>query len=142
MFRALFKLFLFVVILVAIGGFFIGWWSNRDAAADRAVIATAGNTAAEKAKVAGAQLSEKTAEAAKEAKELIGDGALTAKIKAKMALDDRVKALNLNVDTTNGVVTVNGHVRTSAERERAIQLANETDGVKHVVDRIVIDAAR
>jgi len=106
------------------------------------VIATTGNAAAEKAKVAGAQLSEKTAAAAKEAKKYIGDGSLTAKIKAKMALDDRVKALDLNVDTTNGVVTVNGHVRTAAERERAIQLAQETEGVKQVVDRILIDAAR
>jgi hyperosmotically inducible protein len=91
---------------------------------------------------AGQEISQKTAEAAKTAQEALSDGALTAKIKAKMALDDRVKALDLNVDTANRVVTVGGKVRTSAERERALALARETDGVKQVVDRLVIDAPR
>jgi hyperosmotically inducible protein len=141
MFRALFKLVLLIIIVVGVAGFLLGWWSTRDAQVDRAAIAAAGASAAERAKAVGAQLSEKSAVAAKEAKEALSDGTLTAKIKAKMALDDRVKALDLNVDTVNGVVTVKGKVGSEAERERALQLARETDGVRQVVDRIVIAAA-
>jgi hyperosmotically inducible protein len=131
MFRALFKLLVLVVVLVAVGGFFLGWWGAGAPMPDRDAVATAGQ-----------EISQKTAEAAKTAQEALSDGALTAKIKAKMALDDRVKALDLNVDTANRVVTVAGKVRTTAERERALALARETDGVKQVVDRLVIDAPR
>ncbi len=94
------------------------------------------------AKRAGQEISQKSAEVAKTAQEALNDGALTAKIKAKMALDDRVKALDLNIDTRDGVVTVTGKVRTSAERERALALARETNGVRQVVDRTTLDAAR
>ena len=142
MFKALFKLILILVVLAVAAGFFLGWWSLNDTTSEREAVATAGRSAAEQAKAAGAQISEKTAEAAKEAKLAIGDGALTGKIKAKMALDDSVKALNLNVDTTNAVVTVTGKARSNAERERALQLARETDGVRQVIDRIVIEPVR
>lgn len=146
MFRALFKLMILVVLLVAAAGFFLGWWTTRDVMPEREAVATAGRTTAERAKEVGAQIGQKTAEAAKEAshlaKEALGDGALTAKIKAKMALDDRVKALNLNVDTSNQVVTVSGKVRSNDERERALALARETDGVRQVIDRLTIEVTR
>jgi hyperosmotically inducible protein len=90
----------------------------------------------------GAKIGEKTAVAAQQAKEALGDGAITAKIKAKMALDDHVKALDLNVDTVNGDVTVSGKVRSNAERDRAIALARETEGVRRVVDKITVARAR
>ena len=65
-------------------------------------------------------------------------GALTAKIKAKMALDDRVKAAKIDVDTAGSVVTLSGRVGSEAERARAVQLARETDGVTSVVDELTI----
>jgi osmotically-inducible protein OsmY len=142
MFRALFKLLVLVIVLVAVGGFVLGWWGAGAPLPDRDAVATAGQTGAERAKRAGQEISQKTAEAAKTAQEALSDGALTAKIKAKMALDDRVKALDLNVDTVDRVVTVTGKVRTNAERERALTLARETDGVRQVVDRTVIDGPR
>ena len=64
---------------------------------------------------------------------------MTAKIKSKMTLDDLVQARTINVDTKDGVVTVKGRVRTEAERQRALQLARETAGVKAVVDRLVVE---
>jgi hyperosmotically inducible protein len=146
MFRALFKLVILLVILVAAAGFFLGWWTTRDVLPERDAVATAGRTTADRAREVGAQIGQKTAEAAKEAshaaREALGDGALTAKIKAKMALDDKVKALNLNVDTANQVVTVSGKVRSNAERERALALARETDGVRQVIDRLTIEVDR
>jgi hyperosmotically inducible protein len=142
MFRALFKLLVLLIVLVAVGGFFLGWWGAGAAFPDRDDVATAGQTGAERAKRAGQEISQKTAEAAKTAQEALGDGALTAKIKAKMALDDSVKALALDVDTVNGVVTVTGKVRSRAERERALALARETDGVRQVVDKTTLDGGR
>jgi hyperosmotically inducible protein len=142
MIRALFKLILLLVILVAVGGFFLGWWSSDVTVPDSGIVATAGKAGAERAKDVGAQISEKATAAAKDAKEALGDGALTAKIKAKMALDDTVKALNLDVDTVNGVVTVSGRVRSTSERERALALARETNGVRQVVDRTTLDRPR
>jgi osmotically-inducible protein OsmY len=55
-----------------------------------------------------------------------------------MALDDQVKALDLDVDTVGSVVTVSGYVSTEAERAKALQLARETNGVTQVVDKITI----
>ena len=66
------------------------------------------------------------------------NGTLTAKIKAKMALDDRVKAANIDVDTRGSVVTLTGRVNNDEERRRAVQLARETDGVTSVVDQMVV----
>jgi hyperosmotically inducible periplasmic protein len=142
MFRALFKLFILLVVLVAVAGFLLGWWGSRASLPERDAVATAGRTSAERAKQVGQEISQKTAEAAKTAEEALSDGALTAKIKAKMALDDSVKALDLNVDTVDGVVTVSGKVRTNAERDRALALARETTRVHRVIDRIVIEGAR
>jgi hyperosmotically inducible periplasmic protein len=141
MFRALFKLLVLMIVLVAVGGFFLGWWGGADLP-DRDRVTSAAQTGAERAKQAGQEISQKTAEVAATAQHALSDGALTGKIKAKMALDDTVKALDLNVDTTDGVVTVTGKVQSSAERERALSLARETNGVVRVVDRTTIEARR
>ena len=64
--------------------------------------------------------------------EVIDDSVITAKIKASYAADSQVSALAIDVDTANGVVTLSGIVSTELERQRAIQLAHSTDGVKQV----------
>jgi hyperosmotically inducible protein len=74
--------------------------------------------------------------AANEARRALTDGQVTAKIKAKMALDDTVKALDVDVDTRGSTVTVTGMVDSAAQRERVLQLARETAGVTTVVDRL------
>lgn len=138
MFRALFRLVLILVVLVAAGAFFFGWWgSGRFGLGDRpATVGTTGRVNAEKAKEVGAEIGAKTAVAANKAGEVIADGALTAKIKSKMALDDLVKARSIDVTTTDNIVTLRGTVRSAAEHDRAVQLAKETAGVKQVVDRL------
>ena len=133
MFRALLKLLILVIVLVAVGGFLLGWWgSGRKLLPDNASVE------AQRAREVAVKVGEETAAAASQAKAALDDGALTAKIKSKMALDDSVKALDINVDTTKGVVTVTGIVRSQAERQRALQLAKETNGVREVVDRLVV----
>ncbi len=148
MIRALFKLIVLVVVIVAAGMFFLGWnFGDRTVEVDDTgrAVGTAGreaaedtrqaaDRAAEKGREVGAEVGERVGAAADTASRALADGALTAKIKSKMALDDTVKALNLDVDTRGGVVTVKGYVRSDAERERALQLARETEGVTRVVD--------
>src|SRR2546423_10796190 len=69
------------------------------------------------------------------------DPGITTAVKAKMAADDTVKAYQINVDTTNGVVTLTGTVEAPAAKEQAVTIARRTDGVKEVVDRITVNAA-
>jgi hyperosmotically inducible periplasmic protein len=66
------------------------------------------------------------------------DAGITTNIKSKMAADDTVKAHQLNVDTRNGVVTLTGDVDSSLAKERAVQIARTTDGVRDVVDNITV----
>jgi osmotically-inducible protein OsmY len=138
MFRALFRLLILLVVLVAVAGFFLGWWGAGLTVPGRDTVGTAGQTGAARAREVGQDLSQKTADAAKRAEEALSDGALTAKIKAKMALDDTVKALDVDVDTSGSTVTVSGAVDTSAQRDRVVQLARETAGVTQVVDRLTV----
>ena len=140
MFRALLRLVVVLVILVGVGAFFLGWWGSGrlGPAAERSgpAVGTAGRVDTAKAKEVGAEIGAKTAEVANKAGEVLTDGALTAKIKSKMALDDLVKARSIDVSTTNHVVTLRGTVGTVAEHDRAVQLAKETAGVTEVVDRL------
>ena len=141
MFRALLRLVIIVVVLVGAAAFFLGWWgSGRLNSVDGpdVTVGTTGRVSTDKAKAVGAEVGAKTAEAANRAGELLSDGSLTAKIKSKMALDDLVQARTIDVTTTNRTVTLTGAVRSAAERDRAVQLAKETDGVTNVVDRLTI----
>jgi len=66
------------------------------------------------------------------------DAALTAKIKSKMALDDHVRAIDVDVDTRGNVVTLSGRVESEAIKQRALTLARDTEGVASVVDRLTV----
>jgi len=97
---------------------------------------------AEKAREKAAEITRKAAETTKVAAERTGEAmneaALTAKIKSKMALDDNVKARTINVNTNGTVVTLKGTVRSEQERQRAVRLARETEGITQVVDKLQV----
>jgi hypothetical protein len=140
MLRALFRLILVLVILVGLGAFFLGYrWSDLPDF-DRPVGTTGDRPQVDtsRAREVGAEIGQKVAVGANEAKRMAGNAGLTTKIKAKMALDDTIEAARIDVDTANGVVTLSGTVATEAQRTRAVQLAKETDGVREVVDRLRI----
>jgi hyperosmotically inducible periplasmic protein len=142
MFRGLLRFALLVIVLAAAVAFFMGYrfGGRADRPAERPVATT--GTAPEvdtaRARATGAKIGEKVAVGANQAEHALENGALTAKIKAKMALDDSVKALGINVDTADGVVTLTGTVHSEAERTRAVQLARETAGVTSVTDRLTV----
>ena len=64
--------------------------------------------------------------------QVIDDAVITTKIKSSLAADAQVSALAVNVDTSNGIVSLTGVVDNELQRQRAIQLAQETEGVKRV----------
>jgi len=66
------------------------------------------------------------------------DAGITTAVKSKMATDDTVKASEINVDTHNHVVTLNGTVGSQTEKERAVMIARNTKGVTSVVDDLTV----
>ena len=100
-------------------------------------------TGAGTARRQGADFAGKTAEtlgeAATKVEDAVSEGALTATIKAKMVLDDHVRARTVNVEMTGSVVTLTGVVESAAERERAVRLAKGTKGVTRVIDKLQIE---
>jgi len=127
-----------IVVLVGAGAFLLDWWGSGRLRDDvRQTVGTTG-VDTQKAREVGAKVGEQTAAAANQARQAINEGALTAKIKAKMALDDSVKALDIDVDTVGTTVTLSGAVATDAQRQKALQLARETDGVKQVIDQLQV----
>jgi hyperosmotically inducible periplasmic protein len=66
------------------------------------------------------------------------DPGLTTSVKARLAADDTAKALKIDVDTKDRVVTLTGEVRTSEEEAKALQIARGTKGVTDVVDHLSV----
>jgi hyperosmotically inducible protein len=139
--RAFLRAFLVIALLLVVGFVAFGYWtgaSSPTATAPAAAGGTSATAATEKARERGAELGEKAAVAAEEVGNAMGEAAITAKIKAKMALDDSVRARSVDVSTTGPTVTLTGTVRSAAEHDRTIALARETAGVKRVVDHLVL----
>jgi hyperosmotically inducible protein len=89
-----------------------------------------------RAREGAAQIGEKAGEAASTVSATLEEAALTTKIKAKMALDDVVKARSIDVTTRGTTVTLSGIVESKAEHDRAMALARETEGVTDVIDNM------
>lgn len=64
------------------------------------------------------------------------DVGITSKVKSTFVADDLVKAAQIEVTTSNGVVTLTGNVDNAAAKDRALELARATKGVVKVVDMI------
>ena len=83
-----------------------------------------------------------TASLARKTGRKIDDGWIKSKIYAqfltdwKTVLDDS----NIDIDVDNNVVTLNGTVKNSTARAKAVSIARKTDGVKSVKDNLTIAA--
>lgn len=94
--------------------------------------------AARDTKEAGREAARKAGEAGRDTGGLMGDAGITSAIKTKMLADTTVSGLQIDVDTKDGVVTLTGDVKTTAEKRRAVQIAKDTDHVKSVKDQLKI----
>jgi hyperosmotically inducible periplasmic protein len=68
----------------------------------------------------------------------IDDAAITTAVKAKLATDGNINPFNIDVDTNEGVVTLQGRVDKAEARTEAERLARTTDGVKRVINLIKV----
>ena len=136
MFRGLVRLVLVALVVVAAAYYLFGYWSSGRFPSATEYKTPQIDTAA--AREAGAAIGEKTAVAASRVSESLEEGSLTAKIKAKMVLDELVKARAIDVTTEGTTVTLSGTVHSQGEHARAIALARETNGVSKVVDRLTV----
>ena len=70
--------------------------------------------------------------------ETIDDTTITTRVKTSMLNDPAVGGMKIDVDTTRGVVTLSGTVRSQAERDQALALARKVDGVTDVKDALQV----
>ena len=139
MIRTLFKVVLVVILVAAAAAFFVGYrFADNGVETPISAEPSLPSVDTQKARETGAKVGEAVATGAEQAQQVLNEGSLTAKIKSKMALDDTVKALSIDVDTNGTEVTLSGTVNSAAEKAKAVQLARETAGVTAVHDKLVI----
>ena len=71
--------------------------------------------------------------------ENIDDASITAQVKMSLLYHRSTSAINTKVETNNGVVTLYGKARTTAEKDLAAKFANDISGVKSVNNRMTIE---
>ncbi len=81
---------------------------------------------------------DKVKEGYSESKDALSNARITSEVKLKFAADDTVKALNIDVDTNEGHVTLTGTVNSKKELNQAIRLAKSVEGVKHVKSNLTV----
>jgi hypothetical protein len=145
--RTLLRLILALVVVAFVGVLLLGLlpagFSLRNGASTTTSspsVGTNGTIDPAKARERAAEIGEKAAVATKKIQESVAEASITTKIKAKMALDDSLKARQIDVSTSGSTVTVSGQVPSPAARERALALARETAGVSVVVDHLIVTA--
>src|SRR5262245_48182372 len=71
-------------------------------------------------------------------KDTSADAALTAKVKAALALNKSVPARAINVDSQDGLVTLRGEVNDQQTRDLAGKIAQDTPGVREVRNHLYV----
>lgn len=79
-----------------------------------------------------------TENAANKTATAIDDTAITTKVKSAMIADPTLKALQINVDTKNGVVTLAGAVDSQAMKDKATEVTQTVSGVKSVDNNLTV----
>jgi len=91
----------------------------------------------------GAMAADADADAPKQSMgEYASDAVVTTKVKAAFVADDTLSALDIAVETHDGVVTLTGTVGTEAEVEQAARVARDIEGVKQVRNDIKVDPSK
>ena len=103
-------------------------------------IGTTSTTAAvvQNTREAGTNLADTTREATADTRTAMSDTMITTKVKAEMAADPLVKAMDVHVETQKGIVMLSGFVPSKAEADKAVELARKVEGVQEVKSSIQI----
>lgn len=98
-----------------------------------------GATKTKDAVVKGAKVvGNKTKDGVSKTGEIMTDGWITSRVSGRFVNEDLLKSSNINVDTSDHIVTLKGTVVTSAGRARAGVVAKETEGVRRVVNNLIV----
>ena len=101
-------------------------------------LAAAGDKIAQQTDRAVGAVKEKAAtEGSTDTGRAVNDSAITASIKTDFLKDPDLSILKIDVDTNNGVVTLNGLADNEPARERAAKIAEGVKGVKEVRNYLV-----
>lgn len=73
--------------------------------------------------------------------EYLNDAALTTQVKAALLAEDDLKSLGINVESTDGVVTLAGEVPNEASVELAESLTRQVKGVRDVHNKLEVSAS-
>jgi hyperosmotically inducible protein len=84
---------------------------------------------------------EAVSESAEKTGEYMSDAAITAKIKAEILGDALLKVSQINVVTTDGVVTLSGDVDSQQSIDRAMEIAQSVKDVKSVENGLVVKSS-
>ncbi len=68
----------------------------------------------------------------------VDDATITASVKSTLVADRLANVTRIDVDTTNGVVSLNGVVQSAQQKSRAEDLARRVDGVKGINNNLQI----
>lgn len=68
----------------------------------------------------------------------VDDATITASVQTQLTTDRLSNFTRIDVDTTNGVVSLNGVVDSAENKSRAEQLARRVGGVKNVVNNLQV----
>ena len=63
---------------------------------------------------------------------MVSDAWITSRVKSSLMFTRGVSSFDITVTTVNGVVSLNGMVDSTAERELAVRVAQDVRGVKKV----------
>lgn len=77
-----------------------------------------------------------------DATEVVTDAWITSKVKADLLAADEVAGTAINVDTKDGVVTLNGNVKSQMEADKAVARAKNIEGVKQVTSKLKVEPER
>jgi hyperosmotically inducible periplasmic protein len=97
---------------------------------------------ADKAAAQADKAADKTAATTKKAGRALDDGWIKSKIYAQFLADWNtvLEDSNIDIDVDKGVVTLNGSVKSTAARTKAVAIAKGTDGVKSVKNLLKVVA--
>ena len=70
----------------------------------------------------------------------VDDASLTASVKSTLVADKAANLTRIDVDTNNGVVSLNGVVESAQQKARAEELARRVDGVRGINNNLQISS--
>ena len=100
--------------------------------------ATTTGAIAQNTREAGTNLADTAREKTADTRTAMSDTMITTKVKAEMAADPVVKAMDVHVETQRGIVMLSGFVPTKAEADKAVEVARKVEGVQEVKSSIQI----